>query len=204
MKHLILLQTSFFAHVKEGRHDLLGSSLSEFKETTTAMCYAPDVIWHDVHFSLSYVQEELQLLLETVATEISKFIQRAISFLSRMIEHVRLMITHPPLPTKKDNTALRALAVSGKITKADIVQLGRAIHAAAYSSTGVTIYEVISGLAALFGMEISEAYANTCYADMKYRCKKSYTDFIDNLRDTFLERIERDLDKKKKKELTTA
>lgn len=105
MKHLILLQSSFFAHVREGRHDLMGISLSEFKETTTAMCYAPDVIWHDVHFSLSYVQEELQLLLQTVATEISKFIHHAISFLGRMIEHVRLMITHPPLPTKKDNSA---------------------------------------------------------------------------------------------------
>lgn len=80
MKHLILLQSSFFAHVREGRHDLMGISLSEFKETTTAMCYAPDVIWHDVHFSLSYVQEELQLLLQTVATEISKFIHHAISF----------------------------------------------------------------------------------------------------------------------------
>lgn len=63
MKHLILLQSAFFAHVKEERHDLLSNSLSEFKETTTAMCYAPDVIWHDVHVSLSYVQEELQLLL---------------------------------------------------------------------------------------------------------------------------------------------
>ena len=129
--------------------------------------------------------------------------QRQPTYLSRMIEHVRLMITHPPLPTKKDNTALLALAVSGKITKADIAQLGRAIHAAAYSSTSVTIYGGISGPATLFGMEISEAYANTCYAGMKYRCKKSYTDFIDNLCDTFLERIERDLDKKKKKETTT-
>ena len=195
MKHLILLQSSFFAHVREGRHDLMGISLSEFKETTTAMCYAPDVIWHDVHFSLSYVQEALQLLLQTVATEISKFIHHAISFLGRMIEHVRLMITHPSLPTKKDNSALRSLAIKGKLSKADIVQLGRAIHEAAYNNTGVSIYEVISGLAAFFGMEISEAYAHTCYADMKYRSKKSYSDFIDKLRDVFLAKIERDIEK---------
>lgn len=56
-------------------------------------------------------------------------------------------------------------------------------------------YEVISGLAAFFGMEISEAYAHTCYADMKYRSKKSYSDFIDKLRDVFLAKIERDIEK---------
>lgn len=200
MKHLILLQSPFITHVREGRHELLDSSLSEFKQTATAMCYAPDVIWHDVHFSLSYVEEELQILHETAATEISKFLKRAISFLHRLIHHVRLMITHPPklssIPT--DNSALRTLATNGKLTKADIVQLGRAIHEAAYRNTGVTIFEVISGMAAFFGMEISEAYANSCYTDMKYRSKKSYSDFIDRLRDVFLAKIQRDMDKPEK------
>ncbi len=92
MKHLILLQCRFFTYVREGRRDLLDSSLSEFKEATTAICYEPDVVWHDVHFSLSYVQDELEQLLKTVANEISSFIQQAISFLGRMIEHARLMI----------------------------------------------------------------------------------------------------------------
>lgn len=122
MKHLLLLQSPFIANVREGRHDLLDSSLSEFKETATAMCCQQDTIWHEIHFSFSYVEEELQSLHETVTTEISKFTKKAISFIRRMIEHVRLMITHPPTKAEAENTAIKALAASENITKADVVQ----------------------------------------------------------------------------------
>mgnify|MGYP005943005783 CR=1 FL=1 len=197
MKHLILLQSPFFTYVREGRCDLLADSLSEFKETATAICYKPDVIWHEIHFSLSCVEEELKALHETVTTEISRFTKQAISFIRRMIEHVRLMITNPPVKDNDENGALSALIASEELSKADVVQLGRAIHEAAYRNTSVKIYDVISRLAVIFSMEITENYANSCYTEIKYRSQKSYSDFIDRLRDVFLSKIERDMEKKK-------
>lgn len=197
MKHLILLQSAFFAHVKEGRHDLLGSSLSEFKETTTAMCYAPDVIWHDVHFSLSYVQEELEQLLATVSKEISHFIQRAISFLGRMIEHVRLMIKHP-LPstarTDTSNLSILALAKTGNISKKKIVMLGHALHESHFKGSEIGVGDLCVHLGNFFGMKITAEYARSCFTDIRNDYRDGKTLFLEDIYKLLVNKIERAID----------
>lgn len=124
MKHLILLQCTFFHHVREGRHKHLHAALLEYKETATAICYAPDVIWHDVHFSLSYVLEELKNLLHSASEAVSHFIHQAISFTSCILEHAGLRIKHPQVTQSASadisNASVLGIARAGKLTKKQI------------------------------------------------------------------------------------
>lgn len=197
MKHLILLQTSFFAHVREGRHDLLSSSLSEFKEATTAICYDPDVIWHDVHFSLSYVQDELEQLLATVANEISRFIQQAISFLGRMIEHARLMIKHPITSSKRSDTSnvtILGVAKAGNLTKKKIVMLGHALHESHFKGSELGVGELCVHLGNFFGMKITAEYARSCFTDIRNDYRDGKTLFLEDIYKLLVDKIERAID----------
>lgn len=197
MKHLILLQCRFFANVREGRCELLGSSLSEFKETTTAICYAPDVIWHDVHFSLSYVQDELEQLLETVANEISRYIQQAISFLGRMIEHARLMIKHPLTSSARadtSNVSILGVAKTGNLTKKKIVMLGHALHESHFKGSELGVGELCVHLGNFFGMKITAEYARSCFTDIRNDYRDGKTLFLEDIYKLLVDKIERAID----------
>lgn len=197
MKHLILLQCRFFTYVREGRHDLLDSSLSEFKEATTAICYEPDVVWHDVHFSLSYVQDELEQLLKTVANEISSFIQQAISFLGRMIEHARLMIKHPLTSIARVDTSnanIIRIAKTGNLSKKKIVMLGHALHESHFKGSELGVGELCVHLGNFFGMKITAEYARSCFTDIRNDYRDGKTLFLENIYKLLVEKIERAID----------
>lgn len=194
-----ILSCPFMMALFEGRHEELGNHFAGFKRLICKMCNGAKVVWHEAHLTVLLVEEEIHSFIGEVSVIADKYIRRAINVLQRTLEHIKIMLTCPAANSMSkagsEDKLIRCIAANGNLKQIDIVMLGHAIHEAAFVGTDVTLCDVCIGLGDFFGIKITEAYVRTAFTDIrnKYRDKKKL--FIDRVRDLFIAKIERAIEK---------
>ncbi len=194
-----ILSCPFMMALCEGRHEELGNHFPGFKKLISKMCKGAKIAWHEAHLTVLLVEEEIHSFVGEVSTIADKYIRRAINVLQRTLEHIKIMMSFPPANSVSrggsDDNTIRRIAANGNLKQIDIVMLGHAIHEAAFVGTNVTLCDVCIGLGDFFGIKITEPYVRTAFTDIriKYQDKKKL--FIDRLRDLFIDKIERAIEK---------
>lgn len=194
-----ILTCPFMMALFEGRHEELGSHFTGFKRLISKMCNGAKVVWQEAHLAVLLVEEEIHSFIGEVSTIADKYIRRAINVLQRTLEHIKIMLTCPATNSVSkvghEDKLIRCIAANGNLKQIDIVMLGHAIHEVAFVGTDVTLCGVCIGLGNFFGIKITEAYVRTAFTDIriKYQDKKKL--FIDRLRDLFIAKIERAIEK---------
>ena len=194
-----ILNCPFMIALCEGRYEELGNYFAGFKKLISKMCEGAKVVWHEAHLTVLLVEEEIHSCLGEVSALADKYIRRAINVLQRTLEHIKIMMTCPyvNISTKvsSEDRLIRCVAANGSIKQIDIVMLGHAIHEVAFVGTDVTLCDVCIGLGDFFGIKITEAYVRTAFTDIRNKYKDQKKLFIDRLRDLFIAKIERAIEK---------
>lgn len=196
-----LIQASpFMLALGEGRYDDLAQHFHGFKKLIGDLSHGAKVVWHEVHLSLLFVEEEIIAIAEDVDIAAIKFVKRAIHLLKRTLIHVRMMMARncnvPSADDVDDDKFLRCLAKKGKLKKIDIVMLGHAIHEKAFADDNeVTVVEICIGLGKFFGMNITEAYVRSAFTDIRNQYQSENKLFIETLCEVFIGKINRAIEK---------
>ncbi len=194
-----ILSIPFMMALCEGRHDELGDLFPEFKKNISKICQGAKVIWQEAHLVVLLVEEEVHSFLGEVSSNANKYIQRAINVLQRILEHIKIMMSHQKMngssPSNSEDNPIRHLSARGNLKQIDIVMLGHALHEVAFLGTEVTLCDVCTGLGDFFGIKITEAYVRTAFTDIRNKYQDKKILFIDRLRDLFIDKIERAIEK---------
>lgn len=196
--HRQILTSPFIVALKNGNHEELPGTFGDFKKDVSLHLTSTKVIWHHLHVVLIDVLDELEDVIETVKCSIVSFAKRAHRWVNKIIGHVNLMIENPP-PTavfaaceEPDEEFLALMGKSKALSVSDVIMLGRAIHEARFKTSGMTMKKFVVNFGKLFKMEISEAYIDSSYTDMKSRLDKSHADFLEEILEKFLEKIDKE------------
>lgn len=203
-KHI--LSSPFIVALKNGKHEELPETFGDFKNDVSEQLTSANVIWHHAQVFLINILDELEEVINTVKGHIFSFAKRAHRWVNKIISHVNLMIENPPptislSPIDIDEEFMAILGKSKAVSTSDVIMLGRAIYEARFKTSGMQMKRFVINFGKLFGMNISEAYIDSSYTDMKNRIDKSHAHFLEELLKAFLDKIDRE-NKRAEKRLT--
>ena len=178
-----LTETEFFRKLTEGKNDNLHRAYKDFVLQVSELCNKEP---HKgcVITALLFVEVEISHLQtaaqrKTINDGLTEFITKALSFVRHTITHYKDL---PAIPVS-DDKVIDGIDLRWTEKKVALVELGYAFKVAKCFGENISVKEIVSKLARLFNVEMTENYIYKKYNEIRVRGRESRTYFIDMLTD---------------------
>lgn len=178
-----LTETEFFRKLTDGENDNLHIAYKDFVLQVSELCnkeirkgYVITALLF-VEVEMSYLQTDAQR--QKVNNALTAFITKALNFIRHTISHYKELAFTPVAEERIiDEVNLRWTE-----KKVALVELGYAFKVAKCFGENISVKEIVSKLARLFNVDITENYIYKKYNEIRVRGRESRTYFIDMLMD---------------------
>lgn len=178
-----LTETEFFRKLTEGKNDNLHIAYKDFVLQVSELCNKEP---HKgcVITALLFVEVEISHLQtaaqrQAINDGLTEFITKALSFVRHAITHYKDL---PAMPVS-DDKVIDGIDLRWTEKKVALVELGYAFKVAKCFGENISVKEIVSKLARLFNVEMTENYIYKKYNEIRVRGRESRTYFIDMLTD---------------------
>lgn len=178
-----LTETEFFRKLTEGKNDNLHIAYKDFVLQVSELCnkerHKGCVITAllFVEVEISHLQTAAQR--QTINNGLTEFITKALNFVRHAITHYKDL---PAIPVSEEKI-LDGIDLRWTEKKVALVELGYAFKVAKCFGENISVKEIVSKLARLFKVEMTDNYIYKKYNEIRVRGKESRTYFIDMLTD---------------------
>ena len=178
-----LTETEFFQKLTEGKNDNLHIAYKDFVLQVSELCHKES---HKgcvitalllVEVEISYLQTAAQR--QEINDALTAFITKALNFIRHTIAHYKDLAV---IPVSEDKI-IDEVNLKWTEKKVALVELGYAFKVAKCFGENISVKEIVSKLARLFNVEMTENYIYKKYNEIRVRGKESRTYFIDMLTD---------------------
>lgn len=178
-----LTETEFFRKLTEGKNDNLHIAYKDFVLQVSELCHKGA---HKgcvitalllVEVEISYLQTAAHR--KEINDALTAFITKALNFIRHTIIHYKDLAVVPVAEDK----IIDEVNLKWTEKKVALVELGYAFKVAKCFGENISVKEIVSKLARLFNVEMTENYIYKKYNEIRVRGKESRTYFIDMLTD---------------------
>lgn len=178
-----LTETEFFRKLTDGENENLHIAYKDFVLRVSELCNKEP---HKgcVITALLFVEVEISHLQtaaqrQAINDGLTEFITKALSFVRHTITHYKDL---PAIPVP-DDKVIDGIDLRWTEKKVALVELGYAFKVAKCFGENISVKEIVSKLARLFNVEMTENYIYKKYNEIRVRGRESRTYFIDMLTD---------------------
>lgn len=178
-----LTETEFFRKLTDGENENLHIAYKDFVLQVSELCNKEP---HKgcVITALLFVEVEISHLQtaaqrKSINDSLTVFITKALNFVRHTITHYKDILTIP-VP---ENKIIDGIDLRWTEKKIALVELGYAFKVAKCFGENISVKEIVSKLARLFNVEMTENYIYKKYNEIRVRGRESRTYFIDMLTD---------------------
>lgn len=178
-----LTETEFFRKLTEGKNDNLHIAYKDFVLQVSELCNKEP---HKgcVITALLFVEVEISHLQtaaqrQAINDSLTIFITKALNFVRHTITHYKDLSA---IPVTEDKV-IDGIDLRWTEKKVALVELGYAFKVAKCFGENISVKEIVSKLARLFNVEMTENYIYKKYNEIRVRGRESRTYFIDMLTD---------------------
>lgn len=178
-----LTETEFFRKLTEGRNDNLHIAYKDFVLQVSELCNKGT---HKgcVITALLFVEVEISYLQTTaqrqeVNNTLVSFITKALNFVRHTITHYKELSAH----AVSEDSMIDGINLKWTEKKVALVELGYAFKVAKCFGENISVREIVTKLAKLFHVDMSDNYIYKKYSEIRVRGRNSRTYFIDTLTD---------------------
>ena len=178
-----LTETEFFQKLTQGENDNLHIAYKDFVLQVSELCHKES---HKgcvitalllVEVEISYLQTSAQR--QEINEALTAFITKALNFIRHTITHYKDLAVQPVAEDK----IIDEVNLKWTEKKVALVELGYAFKVAKCFGENISVKEIVSKLARLFNVDMTENYIYKKYNEIRVRGKESRTYFIDMLTD---------------------
>ena len=178
-----LTETEFFRKLTEGKNDNLHIAYKDFVLQVSELCNK-EPRKGCVITALLFVEVEISHLhtaaqRQAINDSLTVFITKALNFVRHTITHYKDI---PAIPVTEDKV-IDGIDLRWTEKKVALVELGYAFKVAKCFGENISVKEIVSKLARLFNVEMTENYIYKKYNEIRVRGRESRTYFIDMLTD---------------------
>lgn len=178
-----LTETEFFRKLTEGKNDNLHIAYKDFVLQVSELCHKESHKGYVitalllVEVEISYLQTSAQR--QEINEALTAFITKALNFIRHTITHYKDLALLPIA----DEKIIDEVNLKWTEKKVALVELGYAFKVAKCFGENISVKEIVSKLARLFNVDMTENYIYKKYNEIRVRGKESRTYFIDMLTD---------------------
>ncbi len=176
-----LTETEFFRQLTEGKNDNLHIAYRDFVLQVSEMCHSHNhkgfvisaLLYAEVE--IAYIQTEK--LREAVNQELAAFVNKALHFVRQTLalyKDIKSSMIQEPVPTPE-------IGLNWTANKTALIELGYAFKVAKCFGSNISAKEIVSKLAKMFNVDMSENYIYKKYNEMRVRGRNSRAYFMDSL-----------------------
>ena len=176
-----LTETEFFQKLTEGKNENLHIAYRDFVLQVSEMCHNHNhkgfvisaLLYAEVE--IAYLQTEK--MRDAVNQELAAFVTKALHFVRKTLAHYNDIKSHlVPEPMQMPEIGLNWTA-----NKTALIELGYAFKVAKCFGSNISAKEIVSKLAKLFNVDMTENYIYKKYNEMRVRGRNSRAYFMDTL-----------------------
>lgn len=178
-----LTETEFFRKLTEGKNENLHIAYKDFVLQVSELCNKEPrkgcviTALLFVEVEISHLQTAAQR--QAINDSLTVFITKALNFVRHTITHYKDI---PTIPVP-ENKIIDGIELRWTEKKVALVELGYAFKVAKCFGENISVKEIVSKLARLFNVEMTENYIYKKYNEIRVRGRESRTYFIDMLTD---------------------
>ncbi len=176
-----LTETEFFRQLTEGKNDNLHIAYRDFVLQVSEMCHSQNhkgfvisaLLYAEVE--IAYIQTEK--LRDAVNQELAAFVNKALHFVRQTLalyKDIKSSIIQEPVPTPE-------IGLNWTANKTALIELGYGFKVAKCFGSNISAKEIVSKLAKMFNVDMSENYIYKKYNEMRVRGRNSRAYFMDSL-----------------------
>ncbi len=176
-----LTETEFFRQLTEGKNDNLHIAYRDFVLQVSEMCHSHNhkgfvisaLLYAEVE--IAYIQTEK--LREAVNQELAAFVNKALHFVRQTLalyKDIKSSIIQEPVPTPE-------IGLNWTANKTALIELGYAFKVAKCFGSNISAKEIVTKLAKMFNVDMTENYIYKKYNEMRVRGRNSRAYFMDSL-----------------------
>lgn len=178
-----LTETEFFRKLTDGENDNLHIAYKDFVLQVSELCNK-EVRKGCVITALLFVEVEISYLQTDVQRQkinnaLTAFITKSLNFIRHTISHYKELASTPVA----EESIIDEVNLKWTEKKVALVELGYAFKVAKCFGENISVKEIVSKLARLFNVDITENYIYKKYNEIRVRGRESRTYFIDMLTD---------------------
>ncbi|WP_456088633.1 RteC domain-containing protein [Parabacteroides sp.] len=176
-----LTETEFFRKLTEGKNDNLHIAYKDFVLQVSELCNK-ETHKGCVITALLYVEVEISHLQtsaqrQEVNNTLTSFITKALNFVRHTITHYKELSAH----AVTEENIIDGINLKWTEKKVALVELGYAFKVAKCFGDNISVREIVTKLARLFHVDMSDNYIYKKYSEIRVRGRNSRTYFIDTL-----------------------
>ncbi len=176
-----LTETEFFRQLTEGKNDNLHIAYRDFVLQVSEMCHSHNhkgfvisaLLYAEVE--IAYIQTEK--LREAVNQELAAFVNKALHFVRQTLalyKDIKSSMIQEPVPTPE-------IGLNWTANKTALIELGYAFKVAKCFGSNISAKEIVTKLAKMFNVDMTENYIYKKYNEMRVRGRNSRAYFMDSL-----------------------
>lgn len=178
-----LTETEFFRKLTEGKNDNLHIAYKDFVLQVSELCNK-GIQKGCVITALLFVEVEISHLQtaaqrQEVNYTLVSFITKALNFVRHTITHYKELSAH----AVSEDSMIDGINLKWTEKKVALVELGYAFKVAKCFGDNISVREIVTKLAKLFHVDMSDNYIYKKYSEIRVRGRNSRTYFIDTLTD---------------------
>lgn len=178
-----LTETEFFRMLTEGKNDNLHIAYKDFVLQVSELCNKGTHKGYVIS-ALLFVEVEISHLQTTAQRQevnevLVAFITKALNFIRHTITHFKDVSVSPV----EEDKIISEVDLRWTEKKVALVELGYAFKVAKCFGENISVKEIVTKLARLFNVPMTENYIYKKYNEIKVRGRESRTYFIDMLND---------------------
>lgn len=179
-----LTETEFFRKLTEGKNDNLHVAYKDFVLKVSEICSPKNCKGH-VITSLLLVEVELSHLQtdkdrQEVNGILASFISKSLQFLRETLSTFKEV----DFTAFGDEETIDRIGLNWAAQKTALIEIGYAFKVAKCFGANMSAKEIITKLAKVFNVDITESYIYKKYSEMRMRGRNSRTYFINSLVDS--------------------
>lgn len=202
MEHSMLTETEFFKRIGSGSemsHTDMQVHYEQFVASAMTMCHSGKSV-NATYVALAYTETELSYIVRSAGSVVDTFVNKAQSFIRKMMEHLTHSSHHHHTPQiSNGNHCIEAppeMRWTGNAS--DLVEVIYGFAESKSINNGETpVKEIAKFFYKMLGVNAKDCYR--IYADMKLRKNDSRTYFIDRMSELVNRRMEMDEERERKR-----
>ncbi len=176
-----LTETEFFRQLTEGKNDNLHIAYKDFVLQVSEMCHNHNhkgfVISALLYAEVEIAHIQTEKLREEVNHELVSFVSKALHFVRQTLALYKDIKSH----VVTEPNQLPEIGLNWTANKTALIELGYAFKVAKCFGTNISAKEIVSKLAKIFNVDMTENYIYKKYNEMRVRGRNSRTYFVDTL-----------------------
>lgn len=201
MEHSLLTETEFFKHIG-GANDLSHADMQvhyeQFVASAMTLCHSGRSV-NATYVALAYTDTELSYIVRKAGSVVDTFVNKAQSFVHKMMEHLTNSSHHHTPHISNGNHCIEAPpAMRWTGNASDLVEVIYGFAESKSINNGETpVKEIARFFYDMLGVTAKDCYR--IYADMKLRKNDSRTYFIDRMSELVNRRMEMDEERERRR-----